>query len=70
MLFSYGERHFMKVVMPAYGNCFFAGLAHQCGENPRDMAVIAKYRGEICDFIESNEDEMKPFLSYCRQQQR
>jgi len=28
------------------------------------MAVIAKYRGEICDFIESNEDEMKPFLSY------
>jgi hypothetical protein len=28
------------------------------------MAVIANYRGEICDFIESNEDEMKPFLSY------
>ena len=50
--------------MPPYGNCFFAGLAHQLGENHLDMGVIAKHRGELCDYIELNEEEMKPFISY------
>ena len=50
--------------MPPYGNCFLASLAHQRGENPLDMDVIAEHRREICDHIECNEEEMKPFLSY------
>ena len=57
-------RRASKVGMPPYGNCFLASLAHQRGENPLDMDVIAEHRREICDHIECNEEEMKPFLSY------
>lgn len=51
-----------KIPIDGLGNCQFASIAHQCGKDPQDMNVIAKYRNEICNYMQSHENQFKPFM--------